>query len=164
LSLTLLGSGPGTIGGQRASALNDLLAFLAPAGSDVGQLAAMIRELWEDQLRPQAEAEGTPPEIVGFLARRNLQSCPLGLAEMAKLLLDCPDRTADLAALHHLPKLVSYGENDDAWPPDVQDMMAKRVGAERVCIPGAGHSPAVEAPETTAAMLTAFWNKAESAR
>jgi len=30
-----------------------------------------------------------------------------------------------------------------------------------VCIPGAAHSPAVEAPETTAAMLTAFWNHAE---
>jgi len=92
-----------------------------------------------------------------------MHSCPLGLAEMAKHLLDCPDRTDDLAALERLPKLVSYGENDDAWPPDVQDVMAKRLGAERVCIPGAAHSPAVEAPETTAAMLTSFWNRAESA-
>ncbi|HUC57551.1 MAG TPA: alpha/beta hydrolase, partial [Streptosporangiaceae bacterium] len=45
-----------------------------------------------------------------------------------------------------------------------QEMMAKRLGAERVCIPGAAHSPAVEAPETTAAMLTTFWNHAESPR
>jgi pimeloyl-ACP methyl ester carboxylesterase len=30
-----------------------------------------------------------------------------------------------------------------------------------VVIPGAAHSPAVEAPETTASALTAFWNDAE---
>ena len=59
--------------------------------------------------------------------------------------------------------LVLYGENDDAWPPEVQDQMAKRLGAERVCIPAAAHSPAVEAPETTASTLTAFWNSAEAA-
>ena len=163
LSLTLLGSGPGTIGGSRAQALGDLLDFLAPADSDVDKLAAKVRQVWHDQLKPQAEAEGTPPGIVDFLAKRVMHSCPLGLAEMAKHLLDCPDRTDDLAALERLPKLVSYGENDDAWPPDVQDVMAKRLGAERVCIPGAAHSPAVEAPETTAAMLTSFWNRAESA-
>ncbi|MDA8324351.1 MAG: alpha/beta hydrolase, partial [Actinomycetota bacterium] len=58
--------------------------------------------------------------------------------------------------------LVSYGEHDDAWPPAVQDAMARRLDAERVCIPGAAHSPAVEAPETTAAMLTAFWNRSEA--
>jgi pimeloyl-ACP methyl ester carboxylesterase len=163
LSLTLLGSGPGTIGGDRAQALTDLLDFLGPAGSDVDQLGAKVREVWQDQLKPQAEVEGTPREIIDFLAKRTMRSCPVGLAEMAKHLLDCPDLTDDLAALERLPKLVSYGENDDAWLPDVQDMMAKRLGAERVCIPGAAHSPAVEAPETTAAMLTSFWNRAESA-
>jgi hypothetical protein len=42
--------------------------------------------------------------------------------------------------------------------------MAKRLGADRICIPGAAHSPAVEAPETTAGMLTAFWNDAEAGR
>jgi pimeloyl-ACP methyl ester carboxylesterase len=164
LSLTLIGSGPGTIGGLRAQTLRDLLDFLDPAGTDTDLLGVMIGQVWHGQLRPQAEAEGTPAAIVDFLAERALLSCPLGLAEMARHLLDCPDRTAELAALDRLPKLVSYGENDDAWPPDVQDMMAKRLGAERVCIPGAAHSPAVEAPETTAAMLTAFWNQAESPR
>jgi pimeloyl-ACP methyl ester carboxylesterase len=161
LSLTLLGSGPGTIGGIRAQTLRELLDFLEPAGHDIELLGAMISQIWHGQLRPQAEAEETPAEIIDFLAERSLLSCPLGLAEMARHLLNCPDRTEDLAALEHLPKLVSYGENDDAWPPDIQDGMAKRLGAERVCIPGAAHSPAVEAPETTAAMLTAFWNQAE---
>ncbi len=161
-SLTLLCSGPGTIGGLRAQTLRELLDYLEPAGSDVEQLGTMIGDVWHGQLKPQAEAEGTPAEIIDFLAERALLSCPLGLAEMARHLLSCPDRTAELAALDQLPKLVSYGENDDAWPPDVQDMMAKRLGAERICIPGAGHSPAVEAPATTAEMLTTFWNQSES--
>jgi pimeloyl-ACP methyl ester carboxylesterase len=163
LSLTLLGSGPGTIGGVRAQTLRHLLDFLEPAGSDINLLGSMIAQIWHGQLRPQAEAEGTPGEIIDFLAERALLTCPLGLAEMARHLLDFPDRTAELAALERLPKLVSYGENDDAWPPEIQDAMAKRLGAQRVCIPGAAHSPAVEAPETTAAMLTRFWNQAESA-
>jgi len=163
-SLTLLGSGPAAIGGVRAQTLRQLLDYLDPAGHDVERLGEMIGQMWHGQLRPQAEAEGTPAEIIDFLAERALLSCPLGLAEMARHLLGFPDRTAELAALERLPKLVSYGENDDAWPPDVQDMMAKRLGAERICIPGAAHSPAVEAPETTAGMLTAFWNEAESAR
>lgn len=163
-SLTLLGSGPGTISGARAQALRDLLDFLEPAGEDTNAMQDMLTQLWHGQLRPQAEADGTPQEIIEFLGERALRSCPLGLAEMARHLLNCPDRTAELASITDLPKLISYGENDDAWSPDVQDLMAKRLGATRVCIPGAAHSPAVEAPETTASMLTAFWNQAESAR
>ncbi|MGN6792942.1 MAG: alpha/beta fold hydrolase [Streptosporangiaceae bacterium] len=161
-SLTLLCSGPGTIAGERAQALRHLLDFLEPAGTNVTVLGTLIGQVWHDQLKPQAEADGTPPEIIDFLADRAMLSCPLGLAEMARHLLNCPDRTGDLAALDGLPMLVSYGEDDDAWPPDIQDMMAKQLGADRICIPGAGHSPAVEAPETTAAMLTAFWNQAEA--
>ncbi|HEY6274901.1 MAG TPA: alpha/beta hydrolase, partial [Streptosporangiaceae bacterium] len=42
--------------------------------------------------------------------------------------------------------------------------MAHRLGASRVCIPGAAHSPPVEAPATTASILTEFWNAAESSR
>jgi len=161
-SLTLLGSGPGTIGGMRAQTLRDLLDFLEPAGTDIESLGSMIGQVWHGQLKPQAEADGTAPEIIDFLAERALLSCPLGLATMARHLLSCPDRTTELAALEQLPKLVSYGENDDAWLPEVQDIMARRLGAERICIPGAAHSPAVEAPEATAAMLTAFWNRAEA--
>jgi pimeloyl-ACP methyl ester carboxylesterase len=163
-SVTLLSSGPGAISGSRAQALHDLLGYLGPAAGDSAAMRVMIDELWRTQLRPQAQADGTAPDVIEFLAERTALSCPVGLVVMAGHLLSCPDRTAELAALGDLPKLVSYGENDDAWPPDVQDLMAKRLGAQRVCIPGAAHSPAVEAPETTAAMLTAFWNQAESAK
>jgi pimeloyl-ACP methyl ester carboxylesterase len=164
LSLTLLGSGPGTIGGQRAQALRDLLDYVTPADGDRITLGAMIGELWQTKLRPQAQAEGTPPDIVDFLTERTARTCPVGLTEMARHLLDCPDRTCDLADVAQWPILVCYGENDDAWLPDIQDAMAKRLRAERICIPCAAHSPAVEAPETTSAMLTAFWNRAESRR
>jgi pimeloyl-ACP methyl ester carboxylesterase len=162
LSLTLLGSGPGTIGGQRAADLAELLDYLQPAGTDVTALTSLVSSLWDVRLGPQAQADGTPEEIISFLRERMTRTCPLGLIQMARQLLDCPDRTADLAAQADLPKLVSFGENDDAWPPEEQDLMAVRLGAERVCLAGAAHSPAVEAPETTAAMLTAFWNRAES--
>jgi pimeloyl-ACP methyl ester carboxylesterase len=160
-SLTLLGSGPGTIGGDRAQALHDLLDHLRPAEGRAEELAERIAQVWDSRLEPQARAENTAPDIIDFLRSRLLGSCPVGLATMAGQLLDCPDRTSELASIEPMPKLISYGENDDAWPPDIQDLMARRLGAERICIPGAAHSPAVEAPETTAAMLTAFWNRAE---
>jgi len=57
---------------------------------------------------------------------------------------------------------VIYGENDNAWPPAAQETMARQLGACRVCIPGAVHSPAVEAPATTASALTNFWDEAET--
>src|SRR5690349_2401842 len=101
--------------------------------------------------------------FIGFLRDRLTRTSAAGLIAMGEYLLAAPDRTAALAELGTAPVLVLYGENDDAWPPDVQDQMAKRLGAERVCIPAAAHSPAVEAPETTASTLTAFWNSAEAA-
>ncbi len=43
----------------------------------------------------------------------------MSLIVLARYLLDCPDRTAELAQLvaAGLPATVVYGENDDAWPP-----------------------------------------------
>jgi pimeloyl-ACP methyl ester carboxylesterase len=46
----------------------------------------------------------------------------------------------------------------------VQSRMARRLAAERACIPGAAHSPAIEAPDTTASALTTFWNAVERRR
>jgi pimeloyl-ACP methyl ester carboxylesterase len=160
-SLTLMSSGPGTLTGPRALTLEWLLEGLRALPGE--QLPGEIRRLWETQLEPQAIAEGTDPEVIAFLRTRMLRNCPAGLREMAGVLLDCPDRTAELAAAP-APMLVVYGENDDAWAPAIQEDMARRLGAHRVCIPGAAHSPAVEAPETVASTLTAFWNAAETSR
>ena len=158
-SLTLMSSGPGALTGPRAAVLRAVLASLdadAPGG-----LAAGIRRLWDTEMEPAAVADGIPADIIDFLRTRMLSSCPTGLTTMATELLACPDRTAEVAQLP-APGLVLYGEDDDAWAPAIQDDMAHRLGAHRVCIPGAAHSPAVEAPATTASILTEFWNTAES--
>jgi pimeloyl-ACP methyl ester carboxylesterase len=115
-------------------------------------------------MEPEAVADGVPGPIVDFLRTRMLGSSPTGLLCMGENLLGCPDRTQALASLGIAPLLVVYGEDDDAWDPAIQEDMALRLGAERVCIPGAAHSPAVEAPETTASTLTQFWNATECRR
>jgi pimeloyl-ACP methyl ester carboxylesterase len=161
-SLTLMSSGPGVLTGPRAVLLEAMLTHLR--GVPPAALAAEIKRLWETQLEPEAVSDGTPPAIVTFLRTRMLNNCATGMVSMAEILLTCPDRTAALAELRPSPVLVLYGENDDAWAPSIQEEMAKRLAAQRVCIPGAAHSPAVEAPETVASTLTTFWNKAENHR
>jgi pimeloyl-ACP methyl ester carboxylesterase len=159
-SLTLMSSGPGALGGHRAAELRAVLAVLD--GLPVAELAGQVKSLWDAQLEPAAMDAGTAPDVVGFLRTRMLANCPLGLRAMARILLTCPDRTLRLRRATAAPLLVVYGEKDDAWAPEIQATMAERLAAERVCIPGAVHSPAVEAPETTASTLTRFWNAAES--
>ena len=158
-SLTLMSSGPGAISGPRAAVLSELLAELdgtGPAG-----LRAEVERIWKTRMEPEAVAGGVPTGIIDFLRTRLLQSSPTGLQAMGEVLLSCPDRTPALAERDGVPLMVVYGENDDAWEPAAQEDMATRLGAQRVCIPAAAHSPAVEAPETTASILTGFWNTVE---
>jgi len=55
------------------------------------------------------------------------------------------------------PVLVLHGAADDAWSPAQQADMAQRLGSAYVVVPGAAHSPAVEAPAPTVRELLAFW-------
>jgi pimeloyl-ACP methyl ester carboxylesterase len=159
-SLTLMSSGPGKLTGPAADVLK---AIVAPLSALTGrELAAQVKRLWETQLKAQARLDGAPRHILEFLERRMLRSNADGLIATAGILLTCPDRTAALAAAAEMPILVLYGEYDDKWETPVQEAVAERLRAQRVCIPGATHSPAVEAPETTASTLTSFWNKAEA--
>jgi pimeloyl-ACP methyl ester carboxylesterase len=160
-SLTLMSSGPGALTGPRAEVLRAVLAEIEPAAPS--GLGAEVERLWYTQLEPAAVADGVPADVIDFLRTRMLRSCPTGLWSMGRGLLGCPDRTSALATLG-APLLVIYGENDDAWAPSIQDDMAQRLRAQRVCIPGAAHSPAVEAPETVASTLTTFWNSVETGR
>jgi pimeloyl-ACP methyl ester carboxylesterase len=166
-SFTLMSSGPGALTGPRAQDLRAMLAALGARG-DVrparDALRAGIAALWRSHLEPQAIAAGVPRHIVAFLSRRMLANDPDGLVLMAAHMLAAPDRTAELARLEHLPMLVIYGENDNSWSPAAQEDMARRLGARRLCIPAAVHSPAVEAPATTASALTEFWDAAEAER
>jgi len=174
-SFTLMSSGPGALTGPRAKDLRAMLAALGVPGDgsgadgggarpDQATLRAGIAELWQSHLEPQAVAAGVPGEIVAFLGRRMRGNDPDGLVLMAAHMLAAPDRTAELARLDRLPTLVIYGENDNSWSPAAQENMARRLGARRLCIPAAVHSPAVEAPATTASALTQFWDAAEATR
>jgi pimeloyl-ACP methyl ester carboxylesterase len=191
-SFTLMSSGPAALTGPRAHELRAMLAALGaeetpggPAPSDaapgdrassdgeppkvaerseVAEMAAFragIADIWRVHLEPQVVAAGVPAPIVAFLGRRMLANDPAGLVLMARHMLAAPDRTAELARVD-LPMLVIYGEDDNAWSPAAQEAMAQRLGARRLCIPAAVHSPAVEAPATTASALTQFWDAAEA--
>ena len=184
-SFTLMSSGPAALTGPRAKELRAMLAALGAgdgppdgpadepgdepgneqrdAGTpDPAELRAGISELWRSYLEPQAVTAGVPGHIVAFLGRRMLGNDPYGLILMAQHMLTAADRTAELARLDQIPMLVIYGENDNAWSPAAQENMARRLGARRLCIPAAVHSPAVEAPATTAGALTRFWDAAEA--
>jgi pimeloyl-ACP methyl ester carboxylesterase len=165
-SFTLMSSGPAALTGPRARELRAMLTALGVrAGTmpDKAALGAGISQLWHTHLQPQAVAAGVPAPIIAFLANRMLSNDPDGLVLMARHMLTALDRTAELARLDELPMLVIYGENDNSWSPAAQENMARRLNARRVCIPGAVHSPAVEAPATTASALTQFWDAAETA-
>lgn len=154
-SYTLMSSGPAAISGAREVEGRVLLSALPKVG---------LEHLWSTRMEPDAVAKGVPREIVTFLRRRMFMNAPAGLVGMAREILSCPDRITELAKVADdaaLPILVLYGEDDDAWEPAAQAAMAERLRARKVVIPGAAHSPAVEAPETTASALTAFWNEAE---
>lgn len=58
----------------------------------------------------------------------------------------------------NLPVHVVYGENDDAWPLELQDQMAKDLSAPRTIIKDAGHCPNEDQPEETVKVLTNFWS------
>ncbi|NDU76097.1 alpha/beta fold hydrolase [Actinomadura sp. DSM 109109] len=154
-SFTVMSSGPSAISGPaatRARALRD-------AVPEIG-----LAQLWELGLEPDYLARGIEREIVAFLKARTLGNSPKGLARMADEILTAPDRVDELAkhcADAALRVLVLYGEDDDAWDPRVQADMAERLNASKVVIPGAAHSPAWDAPETTAAALRAHWADSE---
>jgi pimeloyl-ACP methyl ester carboxylesterase len=158
-SVTLMSSGPAQLTGPAAAELTSLLGYLNGNSPEV--MRHTIEQIWDTTLGPQAAAAGVKPEIVAFLRERMLGNAPVGLQVMAQYLLRAPDRTTELAGQLHVPVLVLYGEDDDKWEPAAQEEMARRLGASRVCIPGAAHSPAVEAPETTASALNTFWHAAE---
>ncbi|MGW4643492.1 alpha/beta fold hydrolase [Sphaerisporangium sp. NPDC004334] len=150
-SYTLMSSGPSGITGPREQACRLMLRELPEVG---------LAHLWTHRLEPEAIVAGLPDDILAFLRRRLFSNSLTGLVAMARQVLDTADRLEDLREVG-LATLVLYGEHDDGWSPSIQSEMAKRLDAECVVVPGALHSPAVEAPETTAHALTRFWNHAE---
>ncbi|MFC6081426.1 alpha/beta fold hydrolase [Sphaerisporangium aureirubrum] len=150
-SNTLMSSGPAGIMGQREKLCRALLRTLPEVGLDY---------LWTNRLEPDAMAAGVPDDILAFLRTRMFANSLTGLTTMAAQVLEAVDRIDDLRQVD-VPTLVLYGEHDDGWTPISQAEMADRLEADCFVVPGAVHSPAVEAPETTAHTLTRFWNQSE---
>ena len=148
--LVLMDSGPAAIGGNRRRLLDEGEPVLAAGG---------MPALWDHlQERSQADPRYVRPaaSLLAFLRERFLATDPVGLRIMGEALKVESDHTAALAELKK-PILVLYGQDDDAWPPEVQAEMAERLNAQVTTIPAAAHSPAVENPVATAAALIEFW-------
>jgi pimeloyl-ACP methyl ester carboxylesterase len=149
-SLTLLGSGPGALGGHRASLVEAMRPILLDGGG--------VPALWEVTAAMNADARAAqPPEVQAFIERRFLASPAAALLGMGEAVTTAADRTDELAKTD-VPVLVACGENDDAWSPAEQEDMALRLGARFVTFAGAGHSPNVDVPETVTETITGFWN------
>ena len=149
-SLTLMSSGPAGLDGGRRARMELLRPVLAAHG-----IAAVY-----DAKQALEEAEpgyvAHPPEVAEFLRRRFVSGDPAMLLGMGDALIGEPDRVDELAAAR-VPVFVVYGSGDDAWTPEQQAAMAKRLDAECVEIAGAAHSPAIDAPARTAEALARFW-------
>lgn len=156
-SLTLMSSGPAAI--EPAQQARTKLLLEALSAMDMEGVWRAMRELDAEDLEGTANAEGTVEE---FLHRRWLATVPEQLVVTGRQLIDEPDRVAELAAVP-LPKLVLSGAVDYAWPVPWLDAMAGRLGARRVVVEGAEHSPNAERPAPTARALLDFWDGAGTA-
>jgi pimeloyl-ACP methyl ester carboxylesterase len=149
-SLTLLSSGPAALGGTRGQ----LIDLMQPVLIEGGVPAVWAASEAIDAADPAAAA--MPADVRDFLRRRFLASPAAALLEMGAELTSAADRVGELGE-RGVPTLVIHGDADDAWPPAEQHDMAERLGARYAVIAHAGHSPAVDAPEATAAALEEFW-------
>ncbi|WP_055587453.1 alpha/beta fold hydrolase [Streptacidiphilus griseoplanus] len=151
-SLTLMSTGPAAIDPSEAVRTKMLLDALTVL--DLEGIWQVMREMEA----AGGDQPGLPsPEVADFLHRRWVSNVPQSLSAMARQLIGEPDRVAELAAAP-LPKLVLSGDRDYAWPVAWQSEMAERLGARRVVVPGAGHSPNAERPLETARALLDFWS------
>jgi pimeloyl-ACP methyl ester carboxylesterase len=148
-SLTLMSSGPA--------------AIPAPANTNIGLMVQALpvmdlQSIWvaKRQLEAQTELDPPAPDIEEWLHGRFVANHPVGLLRVAEQLLTEVDRTDELAGLD-LPILVTCGDSDDVWPPELQAATAERLGARLAVLPDVGHSPAADAPEATVDALLAFW-------
>jgi pimeloyl-ACP methyl ester carboxylesterase len=149
-SLTLLGSGPSQLVGPRADLLDHLGPLLESGGIQ------LVHETLEQLSMTDPKAQAVPEPTRAFYARRFLANSAAGLRGMADAMTSEPDRVDELAATG-MPVLVAHGVADDAWTPEAQTDMARRLGARHAVIPASIHSPAIENPPETLAVLLDFW-------
>jgi pimeloyl-ACP methyl ester carboxylesterase len=149
-SYTLLGSGPSKLTGPRAELLDHLAPLLDAGG------VRLVSDTLDQLAMTDPKAQAVPEPTRRFLTQRFLRNTAAGLRGMADAMTSEPDRVDELAAAG-VPLLVAHGAADDAWAPEVQADMARRLGARHEVIAGSIHSPAVENPPRTMEILLDFW-------
>jgi 3-oxoadipate enol-lactonase len=113
-------------------------------------MADMILERWF----PQAWRDAHPAELALWRMMLTRQSAD-GYVAVCEALRDA-DLTAQSARIA-CPTLVIAGLEDGSTPPDLVRGLARLIpGAQLVEIPGAGHLPMADAPETVAAAVNPF--------
>jgi len=112
-----------------------------------------MQESWD---RFREETEKLLPRYELY-KKRWIASDPRSTHTMALHLQSAEPLIAQLVATN-VPIHVVYGENDDAWPLDMQDHMAADLSAPCTIIKDAGHCPNEDQPEDTVKVLTNFWS------
>ena len=148
-SLTLLDSGPAGASLLRARWLGLLAGLIRLCGPAVFAALAVQAARWT----------GVPAGRLPWLRYRLVHTQRAGLVGMSQALSREPDRVDELASTP-VPVLVISGEHDDAWSPEEQQEMARRLHAPMVIIKNAGHTPNEDQPEATAGALLRFWDMA----
>ncbi len=144
-SLTLLACGPSMRERKHKPMLSGLAQLHANGGTMVlwplvkaliAEDDTIMREFWHDKL-----ATMNPRWVTGT----------------AESMASEPDRSAELTAAR-IPSLVVHGKRDRRpWSAYAYADMARRLGADRVVIERASHSPNMEQPGPLAAALVDFW-------
>jgi pimeloyl-ACP methyl ester carboxylesterase/anti-sigma regulatory factor (Ser/Thr protein kinase) len=150
-TVVLLNSGTGPIHASKHDQLRLLGRVL-----DVYPMA----DIWQAKVAADTAAGWQPPspEVADFMRERFVATDPLSLRVMTEFLLadyqpDLGDASGQL--------LIAFGIQDpDSWSWQTQVDLAARTGARLAVIPDAAHSPNVEAPQTTAALLAATFIQA----
>jgi pimeloyl-ACP methyl ester carboxylesterase/anti-sigma regulatory factor (Ser/Thr protein kinase) len=150
-TIALLNSGSGPIHQSKHDQLRLLIAALDHYS---------MEQIWDVKSAADRAAGWSPPspQVEAFMRERFLRTDPAGVQEMARILL--ADRHQDLSGAHGR-LLVAFGIQDpDSWSWQTQVDLAARWRARLAVIPNAAHSPAVEAPQTTAALLAGTFIRA----
>ncbi|WP_406184684.1 alpha/beta fold hydrolase [Streptomyces sp. NBC_01006] len=150
-SLTLMSSGPAAIAEDQRERTKLLVAALEAMRDDMPGVWTAMRSFDPEDAVPDS------PELAEFLRERWLATVPEQLIGTGRILVSEPDRVDGLSSVE-LPKLVLSGEVDYAWPVPLMDEMTRRLGAARVVVAGAEHSPNAENPQVTAGALASFWD------
>lgn len=150
-TVVLLNSGSGPIHASKHDQLRLLSSVLD---------AFPMEQIWQAKLAADYAAgwRAPSPEVEEFMRERFLRTDPASLKVMAQILLadSHPDLTDARGQL-----LVAFGiEDPDSWSWQTQVDLAARWRGRLAVIPDAAHSPNVEAPESTAALLAATFIQA----